>query len=128
MNYSSGAFADVRRLRSLLAVGDFELHRVAFLQALVAFRSDRAVVYKNVGTIRASDEPVAFCIIEPLYRAFQTFHVPPLSARLSVGGPRRARIACILERLGMECQDETVAETRDCFESRAILFSSNLVV
>jgi hypothetical protein len=86
MNYSSGAFADVRRLRSLLAVGDFELHRVAFLQALVALGGNCAVMYKNIGTIGAPDEPVALGVIEPFDGAFQTFHVPPLSARLSVGG------------------------------------------
>ena len=85
---TSGALADVRRLRSLLAFGDFKLHRVAFLQALVAFGSDGAVMYKNVGTIRATDEPVTLGVIEPLHRAFQTFHVPPLSARPSVGEPK----------------------------------------
>src|SRR5580704_5755172 len=82
----SGALRNVGCLGSLLAFGDFELYCVAFLQALVAFGSDCAVVYKNVGAIRASDEPVAFCVIEPLDGAFQTFHVPPLSARPSVGG------------------------------------------
>jgi hypothetical protein len=84
----SGALGNVGCLGSLLAFADFELYCVAFLQALVALGSDCAVMYKNVGTIRAADEPVAFCVIEPLYRAFQTFHVPPLSARPSVGGPK----------------------------------------
>src|ERR1700691_1534004 len=84
---TSGAFPNVCRLWSLLSFGDFDLHRVTFLQAFVSLRSDGAVMYKNVGPIRAPDEPVAFCVIEPLDRAFQTFHVPPLSARPS-GGPQ----------------------------------------
>ena len=84
---ASGALGNVCRLWSLLSFGDFELHRVAFLQAFVALGGDGAVMYKNVGTIRAPDEPVAFCVIEPLDGAFQTFHVPPLSARPSRGAP-----------------------------------------
>src|SRR5580658_580023 len=84
----SGALGDVGGLRSLLSFGDFELHRVAFLQALVALGSDCAVMYKNVRAIRAPDEAVALCVIEPLDRTFQTFHVPPLSARPSVGEPK----------------------------------------
>ena len=34
----SAGFAHVRRLRAFLAFGDFEFHRVAFLQAFIAFR------------------------------------------------------------------------------------------
>jgi hypothetical protein len=66
--------AYVRRLRSLLTFGDFELDLIPLLQALVSLGCDRAVVNENVGTICASDEPVAFRIIEPFHRAFQTFH------------------------------------------------------
>jgi hypothetical protein len=84
----SGGLGDVGGLRTFSAFGDFELHGIAFLQALVAFGSDGAVMYKNVGAVGAPDESVSFCIIEPLDGAFQTFHVPPLSARLSVGGPK----------------------------------------
>src|ERR1022692_1660489 len=98
MNGHSGALRNVRRLRSFWAVGDFELHRVAFLQALVALGSDRAVVYKNVRAVRAPDESVALCVIEPLYSAFQTFHVNPLFPHVfQWGAQRRARIGCILE-------------------------------
>src|SRR5271155_3540998 len=86
---TSGALADVRRLRSLLAFGDFKLYRVAFLQALVALGSDGAVMYKNIGTIRATDEPVSFGVIEPLDRTFQTFHRNPLFPHvLRSGGPK----------------------------------------
>src|SRR4029077_17534290 len=85
---TSGALRNVSRLRPLLAFADLELHRIAFLQALVALGSDCAVMYKNVGTICAPDESVALGVIEPLDGAFQTFHVPPLSARLSDGGPK----------------------------------------
>src|ERR1039458_4876962 len=104
---TSGALRNVCRLWPLLAVGDLELHRVAFLQALVALGGDRAVMHKNVGTIRAPDEPIPLCIIEPLYGAFQTFHVTPTFRTSFSGGlKRRARIGCILERLGWGCQAE----------------------
>src|SRR5580704_14360134 len=77
-------------------------------------------MYKNVRAVRAPDESVALRVIEPLYGAFQTFHVKaPLSARLSRGGQRRARIGCILERLGRECQDEMAAGETGCGCGRA---------
>ena len=101
-NALSRALANVGGLRSLGTFGDFELDRVAFLQALIAFRTDRAVVYENIGAVGAADEPVALCVVKPLHCAFQSFHVPPLSARPLVWGwaQGRARIGCILERLG----------------------------
>jgi hypothetical protein len=101
-NSLSRTFGNVGGLRPLGAFGDFELDRVAFLQALVAFGTDCAVVYENVRTVGASDEPVALGVIKPLHRAFQSFHVPPLSARPYIWGwaQGRARIGCILERLG----------------------------
>jgi hypothetical protein len=85
-NALSRALANVGGLRSLGALGDFELDRVAFLQALVALGTDRAVVYENIGAVGAADEPIALCVVKPLHRAFQSFHVPPLSARPSCGG------------------------------------------
>ena len=88
-NGGSDAFGDVGGLRSLGAFGDFELDRVAFLQALVAFGTYCAVMHENIGTLGATDEPVALSIIKPLHRAFQSFHVPPLSARPSCGGGPR---------------------------------------
>ena len=74
---TSSNLAYVRRLRTFLALGDFELHLVAFLQTLVSLGGDRAIVNENIGAICATDKPVAFCVIEPLDGSFQTFHVPP---------------------------------------------------
>ena len=65
---------NVRCLRTFLALGDFELNLITFLQALVAFGRDRAVVYKYVWPICATDEPVPLRVIEPLHYAFQPFH------------------------------------------------------
>lgn len=42
---------DVRRLRTFLALGDFELNLIAFLKTLVALSSDRAVMHKYVWPI-----------------------------------------------------------------------------
>src|SRR5258706_11007984 len=109
MKPHSGALRNVCRLRSLLSFTNFELHRIAFVQALVALGSDGAVVYKNVGTIRATDEPVSLGVIEPFNRAFQTFHVPPLSARPSVGGPKTCPHKMHFGAVGMGCQGEMVA-------------------
>jgi hypothetical protein len=64
-----------------LTFGDFELHCVAFLQALVSFGRDRAVVNENIGPVGAADETISFSVVEPLDGSFQAFHVPPLSAR-----------------------------------------------
>lgn len=76
----------VRSLRSLLAFGDLELDLIAFLQTLVSFGSNCAVVHKNVGAVIASDEAVSLCVIEPLYCSFQAFHLtPPFLARPFVG-------------------------------------------
>lgn len=75
---SSRSFGNVGRLGTFLALGDFELDRVSFLQTFVAFGSDRTVVHKDVGSIVTTDESVAFGIVEPFDRTFQTFHVRPL--------------------------------------------------
>src|SRR5579862_5447914 len=71
---SLGCFDYVRGLRSFLAFGDFELHLVAFLQAFVAFRTNRAVVNEHVRSIVPADEPVPFRVVEPLHGSLQTFH------------------------------------------------------
>jgi len=83
----------VRRLRAFLALGDLELHRVAFLQALVSLRGNCAVVNKYVRSIRAPNEPVPFCVIEPLYGSFHTFHVTPRFPHVLYWGAQgRARV------------------------------------
>ncbi len=83
----------VRCLRAFLALGDFEFYRVAFLQALVSLRGDRAVVNKYVRSIRAPNEPVPFCVIEPLYGSFQPFHVTPRFPHVLYWGAQgRARV------------------------------------
>jgi hypothetical protein len=70
----SSALRDVGGLRSLLPFGDFEFHRIAFLQTLIAFRTNGAVMHKYIGAIRPPDESITFRVIEPLDRTFQPFH------------------------------------------------------
>src|SRR5436853_36374 len=41
------SFGDVGGLRPLLSLGNFELHLIALLKTLVAFRGDCAVMHKN---------------------------------------------------------------------------------
>lgn len=75
------ALRNVRGLRPFLAFSNLELYCIAFLKTFISLGSDRAVMNKNIGTVGAPDEPVPFGVIEPLDRTFQSFHVPPLSAR-----------------------------------------------
>jgi hypothetical protein len=79
-------------LRTFLTLRNLELDLVAFLQALVTLRRNRAVVHEHVRAIRASDEAVALGVIEPLHRSFQTFHVTPaFRTSLFKGAQGRAR-------------------------------------
>jgi len=65
-------------LWTLGTLGYFELNRVPFLQALVSFACDGAVVDKNICSVITSDESITLGIVEPLNGTFQTFHVRPL--------------------------------------------------
>ena len=70
---------DVGGLRAFLSLSNLELHLIALLKTLVAFRGDRAVVHEHVrAAVVASDKTVALGVIKPLDRTFQTFHVRPL--------------------------------------------------
>jgi hypothetical protein len=71
-------FAYVCCLRAFLSLHDFELDRVALLQAFVPLGRDGAVMYKDIRPPFTSDETVTFRIVEPLYCAFQSFHLRPL--------------------------------------------------
>jgi hypothetical protein len=100
---------DVGRLRPLLSLNNLKLNRVTFLQALITFGRNRAVVHEYIRSVVTADEAVTFCVIEPLHRAFQPFHVRPLSAaslwlRGIPGGrddPRPAESSNILWPLGV---------------------------
>jgi len=71
------SFRDVRGLWTFLALRDLELYLISFLKALVALRSNRAVVHKDISAIVPSDEAVALGIVKPLHGTFQSFHVRP---------------------------------------------------
>ena len=61
--------ADVGGLQTLRALRDFELHLVAFGQALEALRLDGAVVDEDILTTLYLDEAVTLRIVESLDRA-----------------------------------------------------------
>jgi hypothetical protein len=82
------SFYYVRGLRTFLAFGNFELYLVSFLKALVTLCGDRAVVHKHIWSICATDEPVPFCVVEPLHYAFHPIHEMPLFCTSSIRGPR----------------------------------------
>jgi len=98
-----GSLRDVSGLRTFLALGDLELYLITFLQALVTFRSNGAVVHKYIGAIVPSDEAVALRIIKPLHRTFQSFHVRPFGHVLLLRGRTRLIEAIVLLPAG-SCQ------------------------
>jgi hypothetical protein len=67
------ALVYISRLWPFLSFSNFKFHLITLLKAFVALGCDRAVMNKNIGTIPTADEPVAFCVIEPLYCAFHFF-------------------------------------------------------
>lgn len=82
-------FHDFGGLRPFLSLHNFEFHRVAFLQAAIAFTGDGGVVHKNIRSAFASDESKSFGIVEPLHlaRDFQGWVPPP-----------KFRLGCLLSR------------------------------
>src|SRR5439155_9802951 len=79
---SEATFATVGCLRSFRALSDFGFDCVSFLQALISLGGDSAVMDEHVRSIVPSDKSVPLGVIEPLYRSFHTFHVPPLACTL----------------------------------------------
>lgn len=56
----------VIRLRSFLALGNFKLYPLAFVQRAVAVADDRTEMNKHVGAVFLLDKTIAFIGIEPL--------------------------------------------------------------
>src|SRR5215467_13026337 len=79
-----GGLGHIGGLGALLSLNNLELDRVAFLQALITFGSDRAVMYEHVGAILSAKKTVTLRIVKPLNRTFQTFHVLPLLRIITV--------------------------------------------
>jgi hypothetical protein len=73
----SGDLGYIGRLRPFLSLHNLKLYLVTLLQALIAFSGDGAVVNEDIRSIVTPEEAVAFRVIEPLDRAFQSFHVHP---------------------------------------------------
>src|SRR5437899_191496 len=69
---------DVLRLKALRALLYFKLHRLAFIEGLVAVHHDGGEVYEDIFSGLALDEPVALRSIEPLHCSlflhFRTSH------------------------------------------------------
>ena len=57
-------------------MNDVELNLVAFFQALVSIKLDRAVMNKHVGAIVPAYKAVALCVVEPFHFAFILSHSP----------------------------------------------------
>src|ERR1700730_18743466 len=65
-----GTLCHICRLRPLWTLDNFEFNRVPFVQGFVSLAYDCRVMDKYIGSTLASDEAVAFRVIEPLDRAF----------------------------------------------------------
>ena len=68
-------FHNVFCLGPFLALHDFKLNVIAFLQAFVAFRLDGAVVDEHIGAVFPTDEAEALCVVEPFNFTFDSRHV-----------------------------------------------------
>ena len=66
--------SDLVCLRTFGAFDDVELYLIAFFEGFVAVELDGAVVNEDVGSPVSSEEPVPFCVIEPLDDAFELSH------------------------------------------------------
>lgn len=67
--------ADLIGLWALGAFNDVEFYLVTLFETLIAFSLDGTVVNEDVGSAITAEEPVAFCVIEPLYGAFILSHL-----------------------------------------------------
>src|ERR1043165_8526888 len=93
---------DVGCLRSFLALHNLEVPHTPLLQALVAFRGNRAVVYEHVWPIVSSNEAIAFCVIEPLH---STFHRSTYAPWKSVLTRALCQICCHCASGVKDCQE-----------------------
>lgn len=75
----------IASLWSLLPLDDFELYLVALLKALITFTTDRAVVYKDIWTILASDESKSLRIVKPFDGSLESGHLLYTSERRAIG-------------------------------------------
>ena len=73
-----GSLVYVCSLWAFLSLDDLELDVITFLKTFITLGGDRAVVHKNIGPFVAPDKSVAFCVVKPFHRTFQTFHLRPL--------------------------------------------------
>ena len=65
-NFWLSSFSDVRCLRTFLALGNLELYFVAFLQTLIALRSDGAIMHKTSGPSSRPINPYPFALLNHL--------------------------------------------------------------
>ena len=80
------------RLGAFLALNDVELDVVAFFEAFVSVELDGRVVDEDIGTVFASDESIAFCVVKPFDLAFVSSHVPcPFLLPMAAGSQNSIR-------------------------------------
>jgi hypothetical protein len=63
----NGDLADVRRLLSLGAIHDLELHLLTLTQGAESRALNGGIMYEDIIAIRTFDEPITLCVIEPFY-------------------------------------------------------------
>src|SRR5882757_202946 len=66
---------DLIRLWPLRALDDVELYGVAFFQALIAVKLDRAVMHEDIRAILTAKKAITLCVVEPLHLSFVLCHV-----------------------------------------------------
>src|ERR1700722_4915549 len=53
-------------LGTLGSLNDIELNLIAFFEALIPLALNGAVMNEDVGAVIATEEPMPFCVVEPL--------------------------------------------------------------
>ncbi len=70
------SLGDVFGLRTFLALNDFKLNVITFLQAFVAFRLDGAVVDEHIRAVFPADKAEALRVVKPFHFTFDSRHDP----------------------------------------------------
>src|SRR5688572_20521558 len=100
---------DVPCLRTLWTVDDLEFDRLTLFQGPEAVATDRGVVHEHVAATLALNEPVPFCVIEPLDLACDAHRSSSCLLGERLGGPP-ALIACVpKQQMSFEAQKKTAS-------------------
>jgi hypothetical protein len=80
---SISGLRDVGGLGTFRALNDLKFNGISLLQGTVTFTDDGGIMYKNVWSVIAPDEPVPLGIIEPLHSSLHLTWPPEANFEMS---------------------------------------------